>query len=98
MVQMKVKLNYFCLVASFAVGLCIMMLTVPKPRLIIKFPSPETADTHVYRDGANTCFKIAAEPEDCPADGKGVKSQPLAPDVDDTRDGWGLASWGLVPQ
>jgi hypothetical protein len=93
---MTIQLNYLYMVASFAVGLGVMMLTVPKPRLIIKFPSPETADTHVYRDGANTCFKIAAEPEECPKDGKGVLSQPLTPDVDQTQDGWGLASWGMV--
>jgi hypothetical protein len=96
---MAIKLNYLYLVASFAVGLCVMMLTVPKPRLIIKFPSPETADTHVYKDSTHTqCFKIAAEPEECPVDGKGTKSQPLTPDIDDTRDGWGLASWGLAPK
>jgi hypothetical protein len=45
---------------------------------------------------ARTCFKIARRAGGCPKDGKGVLSQPLTPDVDQTQDGWGLASWGMV--
>lgn len=88
---MGVRLNYLYLVASFAVGLCIMMLTVPKPKVVIKFPSPENADSHTYKGGHGTCFKIAAEEEECPTNGKGVRSQPVSTSVDETEDGWGLA-------
>ena len=87
---MTIRLNYLYLVASFAIGLVIMMLTIPKPKVVVKFPSPETADSHVYKGGDNTCYKIAAEQEECPIDGKLVRSQPLSVDVDNTEDGWGL--------
>jgi hypothetical protein len=46
------------LVASFAVGLAFMMLTIPKPKMVVKFPTPETA-AYIYNDGDH--FKIAAE-------------------------------------
>jgi hypothetical protein len=76
------------LVVSFAVGLAIMMLTVPKPRVVVKFPSPDNVDTHVYKGSDNTCYKIAADEEECPSDGKQVRSQPVSTNVD-TQDGWG---------
>jgi hypothetical protein len=85
---MSIRLNYLYL-ASFAVGLAIMMLTVPKPRVVVKFPSPDNVDTHVYKGSDNTCYKIAADEEECPSDGKQVRSQPVSTNVDDTQDGWG---------
>jgi hypothetical protein len=36
-------------------------------------------------------FKISADEEDCPADGKHVRSQPVSSDIDETKEGWGLA-------
>jgi hypothetical protein len=38
-----------------------------------------------------THFKISADEEDCPADGKHVRSQPVSSDIDETKEGWGLA-------
>jgi hypothetical protein len=93
---MSIRLNYLYLVASFAVGLAIMMLTVPKPRVVVKFPSPDNVDTHVYKGSDNTCYKIAADEEECPSDGKQVRSQPVSTNVDDTQDGWGLT--GMLTQ
>jgi hypothetical protein len=87
---MAFKLNYLYLVASFAIGLVIMMITVPRPRVVIKFPTPETADEHVYHGSSRSCYKIAADEEDCPVDGKHVRSQPVSDIVDGTEDGWGL--------
>jgi hypothetical protein len=87
---MAITLNYMYLVASFAVGLAFMMLTIPKPKMVVKFPTPETADAYIYNDGGDHCFKIAAEEEECPTDGKGVRSQPVGDEVDETKDGWGL--------
>jgi hypothetical protein len=46
---MGIRLNYLYLVASFAIGLAVMMLTIPKPRVVLKFPSPDNADSHVYK-------------------------------------------------
>jgi hypothetical protein len=48
-VKMGIRLNYLYLVASFAIGLAVMMLTIPKPRVVLKFPSPDNADSHVYK-------------------------------------------------
>lgn len=93
---MSIRLNYLYLVASFAVGLAIMMLTVPKPRVVVKFPSPDNADTHIFKGSDNTCYKIAADEEECPSDGKQVRSQPVSTNVDDTHDGWGLT--GMLTQ
>jgi hypothetical protein len=88
---MGIRLNYLYLVASFAIGLAVMMLTIPKPRVVLKFPSPDNADSHVYKGSDNACYKISADEEDCPADGKHVRSQPVSSDIDETKEGWGLA-------
>jgi hypothetical protein len=37
----------------------------------------------------NACYKISADEEDCPADGKHVRSQPVSSDIDETKEGWG---------
>jgi hypothetical protein len=84
---MSIRLNYLYLVAHLQ--WLAMMLTVPKPRVVVKFPSPDNVDTHVYKGSDNTCYKIAADEEECPSDGKQVRSQPVSTNVDDTQDGWG---------
>jgi hypothetical protein len=82
---MGIRLNYLYLVASFAIGLAVMMLTIPKPRVVLKFPSPDNADSHVYKVRITHVTKFLQK-EDCP-DGKHVRSQPVSSDIDETKEG-----------
>jgi hypothetical protein len=72
------KLSLPWLVAAFAVGLLLTFLMQPKPKVVIKFPSPYNAGRVVYRDAENTCFKYRADKVACPRDKAESKPQPLA--------------------
>jgi hypothetical protein len=91
---MGIRLNYLYLVASFAIGLAVMMLTIPKPRVVLKFPS--TTPIPMYTRSDNACYKISADEEDCPADGKHVRSQPVSSDIDETKEGWDYESLNVI--
>jgi hypothetical protein len=74
-------LNVLALVASFTVGIMVMMAMVPKPKVVVRFPTPES-EAYVYHGASGDCFRINAEEEDCPADRKNVRSQPVGDESD----------------
>ena len=62
-------------VLAFCFGLCVMMLFAPKPRVVVKFPRPDTTD-RVYRGADGGCFRIEAEEVSCDSGAK-VVPQPV---------------------
>lgn len=65
-------------VISFCVGMCVMMLFAPKPRVVIKFPRPDTQE-HVYKGEDGGCFRIKARKVSCsPKEGVNLQAQPIA--------------------
>jgi hypothetical protein len=71
------KLSLPWLIGAFAVGLLLTYLIQPKPRVVIKFPSPYNAGKVLYRDEENTCFRFRADKVSCPRDKAILKPQPL---------------------
>lgn len=66
--------------SAFAVGLIICYLVQPRPRVVVKFPNPLTADAVTYNDGSGaspSCYKYRAEKHSCPLDGSQVEPQPV---------------------
>lgn len=64
---------------AFALGLMITYATVPKPEVVIKFPTSSNAGKIVYKGGRG-CYKYRAEEIPCPLDSAGsdlVRMQPL---------------------
>ena len=72
----QIKPLYFF--AAFALGLLYCYLSAPSPQVVIKFPTPYNADTTVYTDESDTCYKYAAEKVSCPAEKSQIKAQPIA--------------------
>jgi hypothetical protein len=87
---MGIRLNYLYLVASFAIGLAVMMLTIPKPRVVLKFPSPDNADSHVYKVRITHVTKFL-QTKRIVRRMVNIRSQPVSSDIDETKEGWGLA-------
>ena len=54
--MIKLNLKYF--LVSFAVGILIVYLIVPKPKVVVKFPNPNNADTLTYKDSNGQCYKF----------------------------------------
>lgn len=74
------NINPFYFFVSLAVGLFVVYITNPPPKVVVKFPSPYNAGNITYRDKADTCYQYRAEKVSCPADKALVKPQPLFED------------------
>jgi hypothetical protein len=58
---------------SLALGLLFFYVIAPQKRVIIKYPNPETANTQVYKDNHENCYKFKAEEIKCPANKSLIK-------------------------
>lgn len=64
-------------VGAFFVGILCVYLIRPAPVIVTKFPNPDNAGKTVYRDKSDQCYAYMATAQPCPADGTGVKPQPI---------------------
>lgn len=64
--------------SAFAFGLLVCYVIQPQPEVVVRFPSPYNAGQVVYRDKADNCFTYESAEVSCPADGVGVRPQPVA--------------------
>ena len=74
------KIHPFYFFLAFAVGLFFCYITSPKPKLILKFPSPYNAGNVLYKDSSESCYKYKADKVACPLDKKLIKDQPILED------------------
>ena len=50
---------------SLFVGLFIVYSTTPNPDIIVKYPTPENADTSIFRDDGDNCYKFTTTEVSC---------------------------------
>lgn len=70
------RFHALALVASFCVGMAIMILYTPPPAIVVKFPSPGGA-SHLYHSTDGSCYRVESEEVSCPKDRKNVLPQPV---------------------
>lgn len=87
------RFNCLALMASFAIGMLFMMLSVPKPKVVLKFPTPERAGLDTYHTPAGSCYKVNAEVVTCPTQADKIRPQPVVED-DEAND----SEWFPVPK
>lgn len=63
---------------AFGIGLLGCYILAPTPEVVVRFPSPFNAGNVVYHDKEDNCFVYESTEVSCPADGKGVRPQPVA--------------------
>lgn len=68
-------INFKVFIIAFAIGMLVVYTTVPKPDVIIKYPTPENAGKIVYKDDAGVCYRYKAEEVECPNDARKVELQ-----------------------
>lgn len=66
---------YFFL--SFFFGILMVYLSTPKPKVIIKFPTPQNAGKIIYKDNSGVCYKYIAKEVKCPMNTKEIKMTDL---------------------
>ena len=58
---------------SFCIGMFFVYLSTPKPKVIIKYPTPQNAGKVIYKDNSGVCYKYMAEEVKCPSNTKEIK-------------------------
>lgn len=58
---------------SFAIGIFIVYISTPDPKIIIKYPSP--SGTNIYKDNADMCYKYLANEVKCDNTAEKMKIQ-----------------------
>ena len=71
------KINWYAFIISLSIGLFICYISVPKPEVVIKFPTPENAGSVIYLDESDNCYKYNAKEVNCPDDIKNIEDNPL---------------------
>ena len=61
------KINWFAFIVSLSIGLFICY-SVPKPKIVVQFPTPENAGSVIYLDESNNCYKYNAKEVNCSKD------------------------------
>ena len=64
-------------ILSLAIGLFLVYLTKPIPKIIYIYPTPSNINNIKYKDKAGNCFKFRANEVQCPSDKKLIKSIPF---------------------
>ena len=67
----------FVFLISLAVGIFYTYLTAPKPKIVIKYPTPFNSKKLTYVDDAGVCYKYRTETVQCPADKNTVRKVPV---------------------
>ncbi len=61
------NLNLYYFFIAFFLGLFIIYVTSPLPKVIIKYPTLENANNTTYIDNNNVCYKYSPKEIKCPS-------------------------------
>ena len=60
------KFNIFAFIIAFAIGIFYVYIATPKPKVIIKYPTPYNSNNIIYRHrDSDTCYKYDVEAIKC---------------------------------
>ena len=70
-------------ILSLSIGLLVVYLTIPKPTIILKYPTPENSDEMVFKDDVNNCYKFKTTEVPCPKEN--VEELPIQKNLEHFR-------------
>jgi hypothetical protein len=62
------RFNYFAFFAAFILGIIYVYLDTPKPKLVIKYPTPYNANKITYKGLSDECYHLEASQVECTDD------------------------------
>ena len=62
---------------SLAIGLFVVYITVPSPRIIYVYPTPDNTEHIQYKDYTDNCFTFESELVECPQNKKEITDIPV---------------------
>lgn len=69
------KIDPLAFGVALGLGLMVVYMTAPRPRRVLKFPTPANAGTVVYRDRKQGCYVYESEKVPCDASAKIAPAQ-----------------------
>ena len=65
MTEKTFNFNYFAFIIAFGIGILYVYLSAPKPKIIIKYPTPYNVNKTIYKNENDICYKYSAEEIKC---------------------------------
>ena len=59
------KFNFVAFIIAFAIGMFYVYIAAPKPKIVIKYPTPYNANKIVYRHDDDICYKYTVDEIKC---------------------------------
>lgn len=59
------KFNFLAFIIAFAIGIFYVYISTPKPKIVIKYPTPYNSNKIVYRNDNDVCYKYIVEEVKC---------------------------------
>jgi hypothetical protein len=73
MVQFTKIVDPFYFFLSLTIGMLLVYITIPRPDVILMYPTPENAGKVVYQDMAKNCYKYEVNTIQCPTNEKEIR-------------------------
>lgn len=67
----------FYFLISLFIGLFLTYSFTPNPKVVYKYPTPDNADSTIYENESNTCYKYKPNEVDCPNDPSLIADPPI---------------------
>lgn len=65
MIERVFKFNFFAFIIAFAIGMFYVYIATPKPKIVIKYPTPYNANRIIYKNENDVCYKYKVEEVKC---------------------------------
>lgn len=59
------KIHFGSFIVAFALGIFFVYINIPKPKIIIKYPTPDNVNSIIYQDPAENCYQYEATKVEC---------------------------------
>lgn len=70
-------IDFKFLIIGFVVGILLVYITQAKPKVVIKYPTPDNAGKVTYLDDSGVCYKYKSTEVSCPLNKDNVESIPI---------------------
>ncbi len=67
-------INVPLFIASLAIGLFVVYISIPSTQIIYVYPNPDNEDKISYKDKADNCFNFKSKLVECPTDVSKIRS------------------------
>jgi hypothetical protein len=73
----SIRFNFPVFIIVFSLGLLYVYLFTPQKQVMVKYPTPFNANSIIYHDKTNNCFKYNSTKVECPSDKSKIKEHPV---------------------